>query len=130
MTSPISDELRSFLHEYIKSVEQAEILLLLFRTSPREWNAVRVGRELRVDAVSAARRLSDLQLRGLLSARTEEDTLHYWYEGAFDPLVRELASEFDVRPTAVISAIYAPPQAAQDDVRAFADAFRLRGKPT
>ena len=75
MTTPISEELWAFLHEYIKSAEQAEILLLLARTSPREWNAVRVGRELRVDAVSAARRLSDLQLRGLLSARTEEDTL-------------------------------------------------------
>jgi hypothetical protein len=126
MTSPVSSELRAFLHEYIKSVEQAEILLLLVRTSPREWNAVRVGRELRVDAVSAARRLGDLQLSGLLSARSAEDALHYWYEGAFDPLVQELAREFAERPTAVISAIYAPPT---DDVRAFADAFRLRGKP-
>jgi hypothetical protein len=123
---PLSPALRAFLHEYIKSVEQAEILLLLFRTSPREWNAVRVGRELRVDAVSAARRLSDLQLAGLLSARSEDDTLQYWYEGALDPLVRELATEFGERPTTVISAIYAPPP---DDVRAFADAFRLRGKP-
>lgn len=123
-TGPLSSELRAFLHEYIKSVEQAEILLLLFRTSPREWNAVRVSRELRIDAVSAARRLSDLQLSGLLSARSEEDALHYWYEGALDPLVRELAHEFAERPTAVGSAIYAPPT---DDVRAFADAFRLRG---
>ena len=122
---PLSPELRAFLHEYIKSVEQAEILLLLFRTSPREWNAVRVGRELRVDAVSAARRLSDLQLSGLLSARTDNDALQYWYEGALDPLVRELSHEFAERPTAVSSAIYAPPP---DDVRAFADAFRLRGK--
>lgn len=125
MTKPLSSELRAFLHEYIKSVEQAEILLLLFRTSPREWNAVKVGRELRIDAVSAARRLSDLQLCGLLSTRTEDETLHYWYEGADDPLVRELSAEFADRPTAVSSAIYAPPT---DDVRAFANAFKLRGQ--
>jgi hypothetical protein len=124
----VTDGLRAFLHEYVKSVEQAEILLLLFRTSPREWNAVKVGRELRIDAVSAARRLSDLQLCGLLSARTEDDTLQYWYEGAFDPLVRELAEEYSERPTALISAIYSPPPAppGADEVRAFADAFRLR----
>jgi len=123
---PLSPELRAFLHEYIKSVEQAEILLLLFRTSPRESNAVRVGRELRIDAVSAARRLGDLQAAGLLSARIEDVTLQYWYEGALDPLVRELAQEFAERPTTVSSAIYAAPT---DDVRAFADAFRVRGKP-
>ncbi|HXT15935.1 MAG TPA: hypothetical protein VN706_09935 [Gemmatimonadaceae bacterium] len=127
MTSPVSADLRAFLHEYVKSVEQAEILLLLFRTSPREWNAVKVGRELRVDAVSAARRLSDLHLGGLLSARSDEDALLYWYEGAYDPLVRELSVELSERPTAVISAIYAPAPAA-NEVRAFADAFRIRAK--
>ena len=126
MSSGISNELRAFLHEYIKSVEQAEILLLLFRTSPREWNAVKVSRELRIDAVSAARRLSDLQLYGLLSARAENDTLQYWYEGACDPLVRELGRELAERPTALISAIYAPPPQPAGDVLAFADAFRLR----
>lgn len=126
MTEPLSPELRAFLHEYVKSVEQAEIILLLFRTSPREWTAVKVGRELRIDAVSAARRLSDLQLCGLISARAEAETLNYWYEGAHDPLVRALAAEFAERPTTVSSAIYAPPP---DDVRAFADAFRVRGRP-
>jgi hypothetical protein len=125
----VTDALRAFLHQYVKSVEQAEILLFLFRSSPREWNAVKVGRELRIDAVSASRRLSDLQLCGLLSARTEEDVLYYWYEGAFDAVVRELAARYLETPTLVISAIYSQPPAAppaSTEVRAFADAFRLR----
>jgi hypothetical protein len=124
----VTDALRAFLHQYVKSVEQAEILLLLFRSSPREWDAIKVGRELRIDPVSASRRLSDLKLCGLLSVRTHEDALYYWYEGAFDPVVRELAAQYTETPTLVISAIYSPPPSPQatDDVRAFADAFRLR----
>lgn len=124
--SGLSDELRAFIREHITSVEQVEVLLLLYRSSPREWSAVAVGRELRIDPVSAARRLSDFQERGLISVRATDEALVYWYEGsspADDRRIAELDREFRDRRTTLISLIFSSPS---DDLRAFADAFRLR----
>jgi hypothetical protein len=119
-----SDAVRAFVREHIQSVEQVEALLLLYRTSPREWSAVRVSRELRTDPVSAARRLADLHAGKLISARAEEDTIQYWYEGAQDRLVAEVERWYRERRTSFITELYSRPD---DTTRAFADAFRLRG---
>jgi hypothetical protein len=124
--SALSDELRAFVREHIASVEQVEVLLLLYRSSPREWSAVGVGRELRIDPVSAARRLADFQERGLISVRATDEALVFWYEGSSpsdDRMIAELDREFRDRRTTLISLIFSTPS---DDLRAFADAFRLR----
>lgn len=124
--SALSDELRAFISEHIASVEQVEVLLLLYRSSPREWSAVAVGRELRIDPVSAARRLADFRERGLISVRAADEALVYWYEGSSpssDRRIAELEREFRERRTTLISLIFSTPS---DDLRAFADAFRLR----
>jgi DNA-binding MarR family transcriptional regulator len=124
--SSLSEALRAFIREHIASVEQVEVLLLLYRSSPREWSAVAVGRELRIDPVSAARRLADFQDRGLISVGASEEALVYWYEDSFpasDRMIAELDREFRDRRTSIISLIFSNPS---DDLRAFADAFRLR----
>jgi hypothetical protein len=124
--STLSDELREFIREHIASVEQVEVLLLLYRSSPREWSAVGVGRELRIDPVSAARRLADFQERGLISVRATDEALAFWYEGSSpsdDRMIAELDREFRDRRTTLISLIFSTPS---DDLRAFADAFRVR----
>jgi hypothetical protein len=124
--STLSDQLRGFIREQIASVEQVEVLLLLYRSSPREWSGVAVGRELRIDPVSAARRLADFQERGLVSVRATDEALVYWYEGSSpsnDRMIAELDREFRERRTTLISLIFSAPS---DDLRAFADAFRLR----
>ena len=121
-----SEALRAFIREHISSVEQVEVLLLLYRTSPREWSAVTVGRELRIDPVSAARRLADFHDQGLVSVRLADEAILYWYEGsspADDRMIAELGREFRDRRTSLISLIFASPS---DDLQAFADAFRLR----
>ena len=121
-----SEALRAFIREHISSVEQVEVLLLLYRTSPREWSAVTVGRELRIDPVSAARRLADFHEHGLVSVRLTDQAILYWYEGSSPPddrMIAELDREFRDRRTSLISLIFASPS---DDLQAFADAFRLR----
>ncbi|HVX42185.1 MAG TPA: hypothetical protein VHB25_21670 [Gemmatimonadaceae bacterium] len=122
----ISESLRAFIREHIQSVEQMEVLLLLYSTTPKEWSAVRVARELRIDAMSASRRLADFAERGLISARAGDEALLYWYEGSSpnnDRAIAELDRANRERRTTLIGVIFSTPS---DDVRAFADAFRLR----
>lgn len=126
--SGITERVRSFVRENIQSIEQVEVLLLLFRTAPREWTAMATGRELRIDPVSAARRLTDFQSRGLVKARPGDQALLYWYDGASgaqDRAINELASAYRDRRTALINLVLSTPN---EDVRVFADAFRLRRK--
>ena len=124
--SVVTERVRSFVREYIHTVEQAEVLLLLFRTAPREWTAMGVSRELRIDPVSAARRLTEFEGAGLIKARPGDEALLYWYDGASgstDRAISELGDAYRERRTALISVIIATPN---EDVRVFADAFRLR----
>jgi hypothetical protein len=124
--SGIPERVRTFVREHIQSIEQVEVLLLLFRTAPREWTAMSTGRELRIDPVSAARRLTDFQSQGLVKARPGDEALLYWYDGAsgtLDRAISELATAYHERRTALINLILSTPN---EDVRVFADAFRLR----
>jgi hypothetical protein len=124
--SGITERVRAFVRENIEAVEQVEVLLLLFRTAPREWTAMGVGRELRIDPVSAARRLADFEGRSLIRARPGDEALLYWYDGGVgtaDRTISELADAYRERRTAVINLVIAAPS---EDVRVFADAFRLR----
>lgn len=124
--SPLPEAVRSFVRDYITSVEQLEILLLLHRTAPREWTAVAVSRELRLDTMSATRRLADFHERGLLRCRTSRDALEFWYEGTSperDRIISQLAEAYQDRRTSVLRLVFSTPT---DAVRIFADAFRVR----
>lgn len=125
-TQGFPEAVRAFVREYINSVEQLEVLLLLHRTSPREWTAVAVARELRIDPISAARRLAEFQERGLVRARASHDALEFWYEGTSpdkDRAISQLALAYKERRNSVLNLIFSTPT---DAVRIFADAFRLR----
>ena len=128
-----SRSLERFVHAHISSVEQVEVLLLVYRTAPRRWGAVAASRELRLDPVSVARRLADFHEGGVLDVEAGEEALRYWYTPspvAPERMVGELATAYQTRRTSLINLIFARPadDAAQPpgDARAFADAFRLR----
>ena len=128
MTAPgIPDSIERFIREHLRSVEQLEVLLLLYRTTPREWTAVSTSRELRIDAITAARGLADVQQQGLVSVRAGEEALLYWYEGSSrrgdDRTIEQLETFYRERPTAIINLIQSAPV---NDLRLFADAFRVR----
>lgn len=121
----LPEAVRAFVREFIHSVEELEVLLLLHRTAPREWTAVAVGRELRIDPISAARRLAEFQERGLVRARPSQDALQFWYEGTseHEHAIAELAVAYRERRNSVLSLIFSTPT---DVVRIFAEAFRLK----
>ncbi len=124
--SGFSDTLASFVRAHLSSVEQVEVLLLLHRTAPRRWTAVATSRELRLDPVSVARRLSEFHEHGILAVVPGAEALEYWYEpspAAPPRTLSELGTAYRDRRTSLINLIFAAPV---DDARAFADAFRLR----
>jgi hypothetical protein len=109
---PLSDALRQFIVDHIRSVEQVEVLLLLFRTAPREWTAARVAQELRIDPASAAARLARAHEQGFAETRATSQVVEYWYDGAppdQDRMLGELDRAFQQRRTTIIGLIFATP---------------------
>ena len=66
MADGLTDEIKAFIADHIRSVEQLEILLLLQRNPGREWSAADVSKELYVSPESTATRLADFHARGFL----------------------------------------------------------------
>lgn len=125
MAQELPNDVAQFIVEYIDSVEQLEVLLLVRATAPEEWDGTTVARELRIDARSAASRLAKMAARGLL-VTTDDDEVRY----RFDPKSPELrrvvglvAETYEERRVSVITLIFSKPS---DTIRSFADAFRIR----
>lgn len=125
MSAGISDDVKTFIAEYIDSAEQLETLLLLHSHTDREWDADAVARAIYTVPQSAARRLEALTEFGLLRA-SGGPTPTYRYapaDDALDARVKALATVYRERRVAVINHIYSAPPSP---VRSFADAFKLR----
>ncbi len=123
--SGLPDEVRRLIVDHIESVEQLEILLLLYQQQGRTWTADEVARELRVAASSAGERLEELQRDAILS-RVDGEPGRYRYVPAsskLDEAVGGLATAYSERRVTVINLIFSKPV---DKIRTFADAFRLR----
>jgi hypothetical protein len=123
----LPEEVRRLIAENIDSVEQLEILLLLFQHPDRSWNAETVARELRISPISAGERLEDLTYDGFVS-RADGSEAGYRYgpeSPELDAAVRGLATAYPTRRVTVINLIFSKPV---DKIRTFADAFRLRKK--
>ena len=127
---PLPDEVRCFLHDQIDSVERLEVLLLLHR-QPRVWRASEISHERRSSEPAANFHLKGLSESGLLVAEADGFRIHG------DPkLARVLdlvARTFRERQVSVITFIYTKPdkppaaQTPSDPLRAFVDAFRIKG---
>lgn len=119
-------DVEQFVAAHLSSVEQLEVLLLLYRTAPRRWSAVAASRELRIDPVSAARRLADFQASDVIAVEVGAEALEYWYAprgAAPERVLAELERGYRDRRTSLINLIFAAPV---NDVRVFSEAFRLR----
>lgn len=124
MADGLSDEIKAFIANYISSVEQLEVLLLLQRSAGREWSAIDVSRELYISPESAANRLADFHARGFLTMREASAPLYrYQPPVSLDRLARDLATEYELRRVRVINQIFSNPL---DHIRTFADAFKFK----
>ena len=120
----ITTDIERFIHDNINSVEQLDVLLLLFSPPQKEWSAVEVSQKLYRQPDSVAMRLEDLRDRGVLSVRQEAQLLYqYAPNGRQDAIMRGLERAYTVRKDAVIGLIFTRPS---DTLRVFSDAFRIR----
>lgn len=125
MGDGLSDDIKGFIAEHIRSVEQLEILLFLQRNNSREWSAEDISRELYISPESAADRLADFQTRGFLVMHGSPAPLYRYQPRitSLDRLLRDLATEYELRRVRVINQIFSNPL---DHIRTFADAFKFR----
>jgi len=124
--SGIPEDVRRFIIEHIGSMDQLELLFLLHGSSPRAWSAEAAARELRIEEDMASRRFADLEAHGLAKSTRDSSGRLYCYSAAsaeLDRAVGELVRVYAERKVAVIDLIFSKPL---ENIRVFADAFRLR----
>jgi hypothetical protein len=124
-TQDLPEHVVQFVRRHIQSVEQLEVLLLLYRNAGREWTASEVSDELRTGIASAAARLEDLQSSGLLSSQTSHPKRYHFSpaQRSLESSVAELAVIYEQRRYTIIDLIFSKPL---DKIRVFANAFKLR----
>lgn len=116
--------MRRLIADHIDSVEQLEILLLLYQHPERSWSAESVARELRISPMSAGDRLKDMTRSSILSkVPGTEGEYRYTPDPQMGEAVAGLAAAYSERRVTVINLIFSKPV---DKIRTFADAFRLR----
>ncbi|MGH7580127.1 MAG: hypothetical protein ACREM9_08145 [Gemmatimonadales bacterium] len=121
----LPEDVHLFLHQHIDSVEQLEVLLLLWRTPERGWTSEEVATAVYSHPSSVVRRLAMMLGQGLLR---ERDPGCYQYAPRTSELhttVTRLDHMYRERRVAVITLIASKPI---ENVRAFSDAFRIRRK--
>jgi hypothetical protein len=114
--------LREFLALHLGSVEEVEILLLLWRTKERWWRADEVGAQLHLGESTARTRLEKLSGH-FLDVRVAGDVCFRYSPGNQEREERtaELAAAYEEHRTDVIGLVMSGRSA-----RDFADAFRLK----
>lgn len=123
--TPLTSRVRKLILENIPSVLQLEILLHLYAERPRFLSISEMTRPLAIEAVPLMNQLVNLERRGLVSTcPTSADSFAYVSaQKDQDEAMRELVEAYRTHRVSVISLIYTRPA---DNLRAFADAFRLR----
>jgi hypothetical protein len=117
-----SSGFQTFVRANIGSVEQVDVLLLLYGDPTRYWTVDEISGALQSSPSSIAQRMRILCSRGL--ACRDDDRYRYQNDDKLDPLVAELQREYRLRPVSIIELIYSRRNAA---IESFADAFRITG---
>ena len=124
---PIPEAVDRFLAQYVNSIEYLEILLLLADNPERPFTVEEVAQEIYTVPVSASRRLEKIVADKLAEA-TEGSAKSYRFapvDQALRAQIAQVAQTYRERRVAVITLIASRPM---ENVRAFADAFRLDKK--
>ena len=121
----LPEDVHSFLHQNIESVEQLEVLLLLWRAPERGWTSDEVATAVYSHPSSVVRRLAMLLGQGLLREREPGCYQYAPRTAELHATVSRLDHLYRERRVAVITLIASKPI---ENVRAFSDAFRIRRK--
>ncbi|HVS31087.1 MAG TPA: hypothetical protein VMS98_06505 [Thermoanaerobaculia bacterium] len=121
-----NQRLEQFIAEKIHSIEEVEILALLFRSPDTYWTATAMAQHLGLKEETVAAKVRDLERRGLAESGQTSGSFRFGTES--EELKRDVAmlveAYRDQRVT-VINTVYS---ANLTRLRSFADAFKLGGK--
>jgi predicted metal-dependent hydrolase len=118
----ISAEVKDFVFQYIDSVEQLEILLLLYSQAPKCWTSQEISDFLRSSPNSVEKRLSTLQAQKTVLESDEKGKYCYQRtEERIEKALRELNESYKVHKYKILEMIFSPMKKSRD----FADAFKL-----
>ena len=120
------EDLRSFIQEYISSVDAAELLIVLARDPARKYRLSELIDALRPSALSetaARRHLAHFETHGFVVSEGADVFQYSAATPALDAAVRALSKVYNERPVTLVRMIYAP---KDEKIRSFADAFRLK----
>jgi hypothetical protein len=128
MTTPLSITAREFLHTRVRSVLHLHVLLMLPREAGRWCSIESIASRLRISAEAVGRALEDLGRRNLVNVKLGTDLLYRCEPVNADllHLIEEIrAAHFD--DPALVENTFGH-RRSSSAARAFADAFRLRGR--
>jgi DNA-binding MarR family transcriptional regulator len=120
----LSPVIRQFISRYVRSVEQLEILLLLWNEPETIWSVDAVYTVILSTPASVERWLDELVRQGLVNTSLEPAGYKYSpSSAAVAEEVTALAKLYKTVPVRVIEAVYKP---RTDAAQTFADAFKLK----
>jgi hypothetical protein len=129
-TSQIPESVQALLRERIQSIEELEILLLLFSQPTRFWSEADIARELRTSSQLVGAGVRAL-IEGGLARKTDKNLFAFGPADAeTDRVVRELTQVYNERRVDVLVFISesAISRVRHSALRTFAGAFRLTGR--
>jgi DNA-binding MarR family transcriptional regulator len=120
----ISDDIRRFLNTHITSVEQLEVLLLLYESPTQEWTAAQVYAKLLSNVGSIRNRLQNLCKQGFVTMRQAPEPLYQFQTklNQGEKTIDKLANLYKDHRIQVIDAIFSKPTGIQH----FSDSFRIK----
>ncbi|MCI0534640.1 MAG: hypothetical protein L0Z50_05375 [Verrucomicrobiales bacterium] len=125
MEGQLQPKIEQFIYSYINSLEQLEILLLLFESPDRSWTIEAVYDIIKSNPASISRRLETLTQQGLVVADPETKG-GYRFQVSNPELtqtIQELSNAYTERRLRVIETVFSKPSSS---IKSFADAFRIR----
>ena len=127
----LPNQIRKFIDEYIISVEQLEILILISRNPEKDFTVESVYTVILSSMASVEawlNRFSEADLVKPIPARAK--VYHFNSANALSPVIDELARTYKAMPVRVIEAIYNKERPrgnrGLDPAQGFANSFRLR----
>lgn len=125
MAGQLPIEVEEFVFNYIDSVEQLEILLLLSSSPEKVWSSEEVNQRIKSSESSVVQRLEKLASQGLVAV-AQPNPARYQYRAATSELsaaVEALAVAYKERRLKVLQCIFSKPLSS---LRIFADSFKIR----
>ncbi len=125
---PIPEDVSRFMHDYVETIDQLEILRVLSEGPEREWDIASLAHEVQAEPQRVRAHLAAMTARDLLSMTVRGPNVACRYGAGsteLDGMVSRLLQVYRERPVTMIKLVY---ERARDPLRAFADAFRFRRK--